>query len=125
MTSTARNYSVRTTDVDGSSTRYYATFSGAAKRFEEMAGLTAEQALSEMFFDADSVPAPSEAQRIIAVSMYGTKVQLTCVSWSSITAAEDAAAARIDAEKRAAEIKSAEPARVASAGAAYDDEIFF
>jgi hypothetical protein len=31
-------YKVTTQDIDGSDTRYYKTFKGAAKRFEEMCG---------------------------------------------------------------------------------------
>lgn len=77
-------FTVKTRDVDGSSSRRFKTQKAALARFQEMSGLTLQQALDEMFsdergaptVDADkwlSMPLPRVCR---AVSNYGTVVTL-------------------------------------------------
>lgn len=98
----AANYSVSVRDVDGRSVRRFASLDKAVARFEEMAGMSAEAALREMYWRADAegrrVPGVSEVQRIFAVSMFGAAVALEAISDAAIASAEDA---RMKAEAEA------------------------
>jgi len=76
----ATKITVKTSDVDGSSTRRYSTEAAAVRRFEEMSGLTIAQAMAEQYYsyvDAQkSPPAFADVRVLRAVSNYGTVVTL-------------------------------------------------
>jgi hypothetical protein len=94
---TAKNYTVRTRDVDGSSARHFATLPAAVRRFEEMAGITVANAIAEAFHalaDAGKpLPAIEAVQSLRAVSMFGTVVILEAVSPEAIAKAAETRAA--------------------------------
>ena len=71
-----KEFAVRTADVDGSSTRRYATLAGAVKRFEEMAGYTVDQVIADQH-DGPVYPTLAKLQYLRGVSPYGTVVVLT------------------------------------------------
>lgn len=64
---------VRTRDVDGSTSRKFATMAGARKRFESMLGMTVEQAIAEQYGDEVK---PLVVLFVRGVSMFGTVVSL-------------------------------------------------
>lgn len=72
------HYTVTTSDVDGRNTRRFASLAGAVKRFEEMLGLTTDQAIAEAYHEAAAagrrLPKIEELCRLGGVSMYGTRV---------------------------------------------------
>lgn len=67
---------VRTWDVDGMSTKRFASRKGALARFESMLGLTVEQAIDECFHMRAPADRPTRetVQFVEYVSMYGTRV---------------------------------------------------
>lgn len=71
-------YTVKTQDVDCSTTRKYKTLAAARKRFEEMAGHTMEVAIGEQFYrlteEGKDLPKVEEVKGLRAVSDYGTVV---------------------------------------------------
>ena len=73
-------YKVKTQDVDGSSTKKYASLKGAVKRFEEMVGYSVDAAIAEQFFEVVNAGNPppkiEDISRLYAVSNYGTAVTL-------------------------------------------------
>lgn len=98
---TTRNYTVTTRDVDGSGSRHFATLTAAVRRFEEMSGITAANAIAEMFHalaDAGKpLPAVESLECLRAVSMFGTVVTLDAVSPEAIAKAAAARAAAVPA----------------------------
>lgn len=93
----AKNYTVRTRDVDGASARHFATLPAAVRRFEEMAGVTVAAAIAECFheLEQDGKPLPTVEQlsSVRAVSMFGSVVVLEAVSPEAIARAAAARAA--------------------------------
>lgn len=70
-------YSVKTRDVDCSTSKRYRSLAGARKRFEEMLGYTMEAAITEQYGDdpiANGLPAVEQVKRLRGVSMFGTVV---------------------------------------------------
>lgn len=67
-------YVVKTQDVDGSGSKSYASLKGAVKRFEEMAGMTTDQAIAEVYYDREKKPTIECLRSLRAVSKYGTVV---------------------------------------------------
>lgn len=118
------HYTVRTQDIDGTSTRRFKTLDGAVKRFEEMLGLTADQAIAEVHHKTADMglrlPKIAELGWLSYVSMYGTKVTFEA---SSHEAKEAARAAR----EAAAEVVTPAPespmeARLREVGERADSE---
>lgn len=72
------HYTVRTQDIDGRSSRRFKTLDGAVKRFEEMLGLTTDQAIAEVHHKTADMglrlPKIAELGWLSYVSLYGTKV---------------------------------------------------
>ena len=73
-------YTVKTQDVDGSSSRRFKTLAAAVRRFESMAGIKVDSAIAEHYAplaeQGGKLPAIDEVQRLRAVSMFGTVVTL-------------------------------------------------
>jgi hypothetical protein len=72
-------YTVKTRDVDCSTTRKFKTLAGARRRFEEMAGHTMEAAIAEQFHDSAEPPKAEDVRSLRTVSMFGTVVTLSAV----------------------------------------------
>ena len=80
----AKHYTVKTRDVDGTSTKKFSTFKAARQRFEEMSGHTMEAAIEEMYHSMDVKPDAETVRRLESISNYGTVVM-----FFNMTPAED------------------------------------
>jgi hypothetical protein len=69
-------YQVINRDVDGKNVRTFKKLSSAAAYFQEMCGLTIEQALSEKYFMDGPVPTFDQVEGVGAVGSFGNKVSI-------------------------------------------------
>ena len=76
---TKTTYTVKTRDVDCTTSRTYTTLKGAIKRFEEMYGHSFEVAIEEFFYAnvVHDIPLPTRdtVTRLSGVSKFGTEVR--------------------------------------------------